>query len=189
MISMKNIPDSLLSIIRERFEREKNVRDLRILQQLSMRKGNLRRSMEISEEIEALFADVVRLYIEEAEKKQVIFDTETNDLPQEDKEKMLEQLLTLFMCCDIIESSIIGVNDVLHKTKKDLNISAFDDISQAMQMAQEKLKYLSKNGDYMSDSTWGNQCDNMYEMMQNKAKAIIRKRKEKGDEWGKNTRS
>ena len=39
----------------------------------------------------------------------------------------------------------------------------------------------------MSDLTWGERCDDMYEMIQNKAKSIIRKQRESKD-WGKNAK-
>jgi len=187
IINIKDVPDSLLLVIKERFEKDKRVRDLRIQQNLYLRRGLLQKSLEVAEEIDALYADVIRIYLEDADSQQVQFDTETMDIPREDKDRMLELLMVLFMCCDIIESSIQDVNDVLHRTKKDLTINTFDDINQALTMAKEKLKYLSKNSDYMKDLTWGNQCDNMYELMQNKSKSIIRKRKANEADWGKNT--
>lgn len=186
IINIKDVPDSLLNIIKERFESDARVRNLRIQQNLYLRRGAFEQAMQVAEQIDALYADVIRIYLEEADKQQVSFDTETMDIPQADKDRMMELLMVLFMCCDIIESAVIDVNDVLHRSKKELTINTFDDIYQAMTMAKEKLKYLSKNSDYMKDNTWGDQCDNMYELMQNKSKSIIRKRKERAGDWGKN---
>lgn len=185
-INIKDIPDSLLSLIKERFDNDARVQNLRIRQNLCLRNGKLQAAMQIAEEIEALYAEVVRIYLEEADKKQVSFDTDTMNLPQEDKDRMLELLMVLFMCCDIIECSVIDVNDVLHRTKKDLKITTFDDINNSMKMAEEKLKYLSKNSEYMNDNAWSDHCNNMYKLMQNKAKSIIRKYKENNGTWGNN---
>lgn len=185
-INIKDIPDSLLSLIKERFDNDARVQNLRIRQNLCLRNGQLQAAMQIAEEIEALYAEVVRIYLEEADKKQESFDTDTMNLPQADKDRMLELLMVLFMCCDIIECSVIDVNDVLHRTKKDLKITTFDDINNSMKMAEEKLKYLSKNSEYMNDNAWSDHCNNMYKLMQNKAKSIIRKYKENNGTWGNN---
>ena len=185
-INIKDIPDSLLSLIKVRFDNDARVQNLRIRQNLCLRNGKLQAAMQIAEEIESLYAEVVRIYLEEADKKQVSFDTDTMNLPQEDKDRMLELLMVLFMCCDIIECSVIDVNDVLHRTKKDLKITTFDDINNSMKMAEEKLKYLSKNSEYMNDNAWSDHCNNMYKLMQNKAKSIIRKYKENNGTWGNN---
>ena len=185
-IDIKDIPDSLLSLIKVRFDNDARVQNLRIRQNLCLRNGKLQAAMQIAEEIETLYAEVVRIYLEEADKKQVSFDTDTMNLPQADKDRMLELLMVLFMCCDIIECSVVDVNDVLHRTKKDLKITTFDDINNSMKMAEEKLKYLSKNSEYMNDNAWSDHCNNMYKLMQNKAKSIIRKYKENNGTWGNN---
>lgn len=185
-INIKDIPDSLLSLIKRRFDNDARVQNLRIRQNLCFRNGQLQAAMQIAEEIEVLYAEVVRIYLEEADKKQVSFDTDTMNLPQADKDRMLELLMVLFMCCDIIECSVVDVNDVLHRTKKDLKITTFDDINNSMKMAEEKLKYLSKNSEYMNDNAWSDHCNNMYKLMQNKARSIIRKYKENNGTWGNN---
>lgn len=188
MIDLKDIPDTMLSLIRERFETDERVRKLRILQDLHLRKGRYEQSFAIAGQIESLFADVVRMYIESADQQQVQFDTETMEMSRDDKDRMLQLLLVVFISCDIIESSIIDLNDTLHRTNKDVDITTFDDLSAALKMAKEKLKYLSKNSNYMEDLTWADGCDNMYRLMQNKAKAIIRKERTQKATWGDNVK-
>jgi hypothetical protein len=93
--------------------------------------------------------------------------------------------MVLFMCCDIIESATMDMNDILRRTEKDASITTFEDLRQTLLLAREKLKYLQDNGDYMKDLVWAEKCDNMYELMQSKAASIIRKRRESKN-WGKN---
>ena len=186
IINIKDLPDSLMELLKQRFEADPAVQNLRIQMNLLARKGHFEKAIELGEEINTLFAEAVRKYIHDAQIQQAKFDTELMDIPREDKDEMMQLLMVLFMACDIIESAVIDVNDVLHRTKPDLNIVTFNDIKQAMEMAREKLKYLQKNSNYMNDLTWGEQCDNMYLLMQNKAKSIIRKEKNNKD-WGKNT--
>lgn len=86
----------------------------------------------------------------------------------------------------MIESAVIDMDDILHKYDKNLHMEMFNDIRQVMNMSKEKLKYLQENSGYMKDLVWGEKCDNMYEMIQNKASAIMRKRKTDPN-YGKNT--
>ena len=113
------------------------------------------------------------------------FSSESEDVPLSDKEEMMEKLTVVFMACDIIESAVVDINDILHRTKPDVNITAFNDIRQLSEMVSEKLRYLEKFGDITKDDIWADKCDNMYEMMTSKAKSIINKRKNSKD-WGKN---
>lgn len=102
----------------------------------------------------------------------------------EDKEELMRRLLVCFMCADMIESSVIKMNVLLHKYDKNMYMEMFDDIREVMKLSQQKLKYLQENSGYMKDLAWADNCDNMYEMMLNKAGAIMRKRKNDPN-WGK----
>ena len=59
-----------------------------------------------------------------------------------------------------------------------------DDLKELSEMIQAKMKYWGENSQYLNDNEWGARVDDMYQMMKNKAKSIIRKRK--SDSWGKN---
>ena len=106
------------------------------------------------------------------------------DIPNEDKEEISILNVTLFIAIDIVESCLIDINDVLHRTDKTLNYEMHDDLKELSEMVRIKMKYWGENSQYLEDAEWGNRCDDMFEMMKNKAKAIIRKRK--SDQWGKN---
>ena len=88
------------------------------------------------------------------------------------------------MAIDIAESCLIDINDVLHRTDKTLNYEMHDDLKELSELIQAKMKYWSENSQYLNDNEWGVRVDNMYQMMKNKAKSIISKRK--SDSWGKN---
>ena len=75
-------------------------------------------------------------------------------------------------------------NDVLKRVDDTLVMEQFDDIRNLSKSAKEKLRFLSKNSKLMKDLAWAYKCDDMYDMMKNKAKSILRKRASK--DWGKN---
>ena len=183
---VSDIPQELMSKIRESFESEPKVRELRVQQQMLMRTGKHMEALDLAKQIDVLFNQVVYEYIAENERQVEKVDISKIDMPLKDKEEMMKLLLVCFMCADIIKSAVQDMDSILHRYDKNMYMEMFDDIKQVMSMSEEKLRYLQKNSGYLKDLIWGEKCDDMYEMIKSKAGAIMRKRKN-DQTWGKNT--
>ena len=185
-MNVNEIPKELLDKIRLGFDTNKDVMLLRTAQQEAQRVGNFQKALNIAKLIDNLWTICLDNYMRKmgAQGKQI--SLKASNLPEQDKDELLNRVMVLFMCCDIVESATIDMNDILRRTEKDASITTFEDLRQILSLAKEKLKYLQDTGDYMKDLVWADNCDNMYEMMINKAASIIRKRRESKD-WGKNT--
>ena len=186
-MNINDLPQGLLSRIREQFYATPKVRQMEVTRQMYIRNGNLTAALAMAHDIESLYNKCVFEYMEENRQKVEQVELASADIPVEDKEELMRRMLVCFMCADMIESSVIKMNDILHKYDKDMCIEMFDDIRSMMKMSEEKLKYLQENSGYMKDLVWADNCDNMYEMMLNKAGAIMRKRKN-DENWGKGKR-
>jgi len=186
-MNVNDLPQGLLSKIREQFYATPKVRQMEVTRQMYIRNGNLTAALAMAQDIESLYNKCVFEYMEENRQKVEQVELASADIPVEDKEELMRRMLVCFMCADMIESSVIKMNDILHKYDKDMCIEMFDDIRSMMKMSEEKLKYLQENSGYMKDLVWADNCDNMYEMMLNKAGAIMRKRKN-DENWGKGKR-
>lgn len=186
-MNVNDLPQGLLSKIREQFYATPKVRQMEVTRQMYIRNGNLTAALAMAQDIESLYNKCVFEYMEENRQKVEQVELASADIPVEDKEELMRRMLVCFMCADMIESSVIKMNDILHKYDKDMCIEMFDDIRSMMKMSEEKLKYLQENSGYMKDLAWADNCDNMYEMMLNKAGAIMRKRKN-DENWGKGKR-
>ena len=182
---VSDIPQELMSKIRESFESEPKIRELRVQQQMLMRTGKYDAALALAKQIDVLFNRVVFEYLENARNEVEQVEVATLDMPIKDKEELMKRLLVCFMCADIIESSVIDMDDILHRYDKNTYMEMFDDIRQVMSMAKAKLRYLQQNSGYLKDLVWGEKCDNMYDMMLSKAGAIMRKMKEDPN-YGKN---
>lgn len=134
--------------------------------------------------LRGLFSKVVYEYLKEANEEAERIDIGTLNISKEDKAEINTLIVTLFMACDIIESATMDFNDVLKRVDDTLVMEQFDDIRNLSKSAKEKLRFLSKSSKLMKDLEWAYKCDDMYEMMKNKAKSILRKRASK--DWGKN---
>lgn len=183
MVDVKDLPQELLDSIRERFDADSRVMELRERKRILQGSGNFVLALEIGKRIDALFDKTVEIYVDSMREEAVDFGKETSDIPQADKDALIDKLMVLFMCCDIIESAVMDFNSILHKSKPDCDVTSFGDMVKLSKMARTKMRYLEKNSEYLGDVTWGERCDDMYEMMCNKARSIVRKRKEK--DWGK----
>ena len=178
MLSVKDIPDSMMANIREAFELDPQVHTMRVQRDLLMKQGKLSAALEMGKQIEYLYAKVVQAYIEETEQEADKIQIAKCGIPDADMERINELVVTIFMCCDIIESCIMDTNSILHRTDKDLSFAMFNGFSQLAKMVKDKIKFLQDNSGYAKELVWADKCDNMYEMMQSKARSIIRKRKE-----------
>jgi hypothetical protein len=185
MNSVNDIPQELMSKLRQSFDADVKVRELRVRQQMMLRSGNYREALEVAQGIESLFNRVVFEYLEDAKEEVEQVEIAKTDMPLEDKEDLMRHLLVCFMCADIIKSSVMDMDSILHRYDKNMYMEMFNDIRQVMEMSEQKLSYLQKNSGYLKDLVWGEKCDNMYDMMLSKAGSIMRKRKNE-EEWGKN---
>lgn len=185
-MNVSDIPSDLMRKIRESFEAEPKVREMRVQQQMFMRTGKYKTALALAQDLDALFNKVVYEYIEENKQQVEQVDIATMKMPTKDKEGLMKLLLVCFMCADIIKSSVQDMDTLLHKYDKTMYMEMFNDIRQVMDLSEQKLQYLQDNSGYLKDLVWGEKCDDMYEMLQNKAGAIMRKRKDDPN-WGKNT--
>ena len=185
-MNVSDIPSGLMRKIREQFEAEPKVREMRVQQQIFMRTGKYKTALALAQDLEALFNKVVYEYIEENKQQVEQVDIATLDMPTDDKEELMKLLLVCFMCSDIIKSSIQDMDTILHRYDKTMHMEMFNDIRQVMEMSEQKLQYLQDNSGYLKDLIWGEKCDDMYSLMCNKAKSIMNKRKNDPN-WGKNT--
>ena len=186
VMNVNDLPQELLSRIREQFYATPKIRQMEVTRQMYLRNANFKSALALARDIEALYNKCVYEYMKENGEQVEKIDIATMEMPKEDKEDIMRHFLACFMCADIIKSSIQDMDTLLHKYDKDLRMELFNDIKQVMEMCEQKLSFLQQNSDYLKDLVWGEKCDDMYEMILSKAGAIMRKRK-KGDDWGKNT--
>lgn len=184
-MNVNEIPKELMDKIRIGFETNRDVVLLRTAQQEAERVGNFRKALNVAQQIDNLWTICLDNYMRKMEAQGKQISLKASDLPEKDKDELLNRVMVLFMCCDIIESASNDMNDILKRTHKDVSITTFEDLRQTLSLAKEKLKYLKDTGDYMKDLVWADNCDNMYDMICSKAASIIRKRRESKN-WGKN---
>lgn len=169
-----DIPSPLMAKIKEQFENDARIRDMRIKQSALQRAHDYVGALTMGKNISFLFSAVIKNYIDEMEKDVEHIDINTLKLSAQQQKKLMEITITMFMACDMIETAIIDFNDEIKKTDPALEFNMFDDIRELNSKVKVKLEYLRKNSSYMKDLTWADECDNMYSMLRNKARKIVK---------------
>lgn len=184
-MNVNEIPSDIMRMMRERFEAQPKIKQLRVHEQMLKETGKFKEALAVAQQMDVLFNGVVYEYMSDAQKEAKRIDIADLDMPIEDKNDMLQLLLVCYMCSDIVETAIMDIDSVLHKHDKTLRMDMFDDVKEMMKMSKAKLKWLQENSGYMKDLVWADNCDNMYKMLRSKAGAIMRKRRDDPN-WGKN---
>lgn len=175
-IQMKDVPQELLQAIREQFEADERIRNLRIKQNLAQRNGNILLALNIGKSIESLYSLAVQKYLEETESEYTNIDLKAADLPEQDRDELVEIIVTLFLAADIIDTAAMDFNDVLHRSDKDLDMIQFDDMRKLAKEAKSKMEYFAKHSNYLQDIAFGDKSDNMYQLLRNKARSLMRRK-------------
>lgn len=87
---MKDVPQELLDAIRQQFEADPRIRQMRIQQNLAQRQHNFSKALAIGKKIEHLYGLAVQAYLEETEKQYSDIDLKAADLPAQDRDELVE---------------------------------------------------------------------------------------------------
>jgi len=162
---------------RDYFENDPKIRQLTNRANSLQQQGHFREAMQVRQYKETLFSRVIVEYEQQIEQQVEEVKLSTVDIPQGDLEEIERLMVTLFMAIDIMDSCLMDINDALHRTDMALSFEKMDDLHEMAQMCREQLTQFSAKQNYHKYEHWGDITDNMYEMMQRKAKSIIRKTK------------
>ena len=162
----------------EIIESRPDIRKLRGKYEEYMHKHQFVQALEMKKKMDMLYQGAYRDFLKHAEEEAKQIDIRQSDIPIELQEELRVLYVTAFMACDLIESCVLDMNDAIKKFNKQYSIELFDDLKAMVVKAKEKMAFLQKNSGYLDNMIWGENCDNMYDMAKNKAKAIIRKNRE-----------
>lgn len=170
--------------LRKRFEEREDIIGLRIKERGSFQSGNYLLSANLSCKIKSLWEEYFAEYLKNVEKDVRQMTFEKAGVPESDMPLINELLVTMFMAAEIIDGAVVDLNDVLHRTDRELSFEMYDDFRGFSKSIKEKLDFFNKNTSYNKDLFWIDKCEDMYALIRNKARSIIRKRSSDG--WGRN---
>ena len=113
------------------------------------------------------------IFIRDYEIKSRNVDLKDVPMPDNIRQRINMLYIVTYMACDIIESSVMDLNDTLHKFDTTLTVEQFNELVKLSKDVKKKLNYLQRTDNYMNMDAWGDRCDKVYEFMQQKAQVII----------------
>lgn len=172
------LTDELIEQCRVAFESDPTIRELNIKHERLRRSGRFEEAMRLTEKKKELFDKVLAAYEEQLAAEVEKMTLTAADLPREDVKQLECIIITIEMAIDILDSCLMDANDIIHRTHKDFSLEQWDNLHELSQVCREQIKEFGNTQKFLSYGIWGDIVDNMYSMMQNKAKAIIKKTNE-----------
>lgn len=115
---------------------------------------------------------VAAVYINE----QIRVDTLTKTMSEQDRIKMNTLAHSLMMMADVIEVSISELNGILKKYFNNMTIVSFDKLKELSEESKRLIAYFDETTkEEYNTNLFGSSCDNLYEMIYNKAKSYCTK--------------
>ena len=147
-------------------------------------------ALETRKEIDKKWEHTKKVYLDSVQPKYNETVNETIKLsklglPEDKLQALIENMITIFMACDIIDTAYFNANEILRNHDPNASLDNFNDLKNTIDSVQSHLKFLQSETGYMDDLAWGEGCDKHYEMIKNKARSIIKK-KDDVSRWGKN---
>lgn len=185
MITWEGLPIEERMALRKAFEANKDVIRMEQASMAYQRARNYIKALEMKKEIDKQWEYVKQVHLENHMKTvNEAVKLSSLGLPDEINQIVIENILIIFMACDLIETAYMNANEAIKKVDQNYSIDNFLDLTSLVSKVKNNLKFLQSETGYMDDLAWGEGCDKQYEMIRNKARSIMKK-KNMGD-WGKN---
>ena len=171
MNDISQIPEDVKNVLREEFDKDPKICQMRIQVQTAQQRG----ALLLNKKIESLYDNVLYNYLTNLNKTDVKDKLSNLGLSNEAIKEVMIYVLTAFMSMDILNSCILDANDVIHRTNKDWSLEMFDEIKKLCTLVRAKMQNLFTNTRYLDDDIWGDIVDDMYTMAHNKSQSIFNK--------------
>lgn len=147
-------------------------------------RGQYIQAMQMRAKIEDVKARVFDKFVARLDRTAERVNLYDTKMTPAQRETMNTLCVTLFMACDIIDSAVVDMKETIKAVDAKMEFILFDDIKQVIEQARAKIQLMNSASDVAQNVIWGDTADNMYEMIQNKARSVIRKRDAAGKHWG-----
>lgn len=128
-----------------------------------------------------MFKEFIRNLDRSAERVN-LYDTK---MTKEQRDEMNTLCVTMFMAADIIDTAVVKMKNVVREIDPKMELVMFDDLKAVIDKARKTVKFMNSASDVAQNVVWEDTSDNMFEMIKNKARSIVRKRDAAGKEWTK----
>jgi len=186
MMTWEQVPPQEQQELRLAFINDPSIKKLDQLATQLQRNRDFIGALNLKKEIEAQWEYVKQTHLKSYDNTvQETVKLSKIGLPEDKLQSLIENMLTIFMACDIIETAHMNANEILKSHDNNYSLDNFNDLISFINRIKAHLKFLQSETGYMDDLAWGDGCDKQYEMIRNKARSIMKK-KDDIKRWGQN---
>lgn len=178
-----NISKASLQVIRNAFAKQPAIIKLADeIYQLRQR-GQFIEALKKCELMESKFEQFGEKYIDKVRNTAEQVPLHKLGFREDDSLSIYSLLIAVYMSLDVIDTAIKDIDEILQKKDPTLRFEIFKNLQELRSMNQIHLETIQSSA-YVNDLAWGDSCDEMYSMLVNKAKKLLKKKGDKS--WGKN---
>ena len=133
-------------------------------------------SANIQKKMKEIEQRAIDAYKKEFEGELKLVSELVQDMSQEDRDNMNYYGNMLIMMCDVIETTIVEMNQLLKKYHPSYSITTFDKVNELAQEAHARVSMLSVyNEDEFYTNHYGDTADKLFKLCYNQVKSFISK--------------
>lgn len=159
---------------RKAFEEQPKVREMRLQVQALQKSLQYIPALKLAQRIDEIELKAATNLLRETQEQGRKVSLISQKLPSEDLEKIVDMSIGIDVCCDIIETYCMDINDLLRKTDKDLSYEEMLGTVALLKKVRERLSFLAKHSRYRDFEPWGDECDKAAKYVLGKVKVIKR---------------
>ena len=179
ILELCNGNEEWLKSYEQEFFKDKGIMDIQSKITNLQRSGRIVNAMQLQQRLLKIEYDNVKLFIAENAKRAERVKLAHMGFKPEEREKIALLCVSIAMCADFVESYSMDVDSIIKRYEPDTAFLTFQPFRDVLGKARETLKWLSTNTDLYQYESWGNECDDLIQMIQNKAKKLIKKSNER----------
>lgn len=138
------------------------------------KQGLIVQAMQRQQELMAKELHIIRRFKEENLKRAEKVQVASLSLTPEENEKMAKLCVSIAICADLVESYSMDIDSIIKRHEPETNFMTFQPFRDCLSKARETLKWLRENTDLYQYESWGNHCDDLQDMVKNKAGKLLR---------------
>lgn len=124
----------------------------------SERSHNYFNIIKYKKQIEEEIVRMIKRYVERNKERQERIDLSVMTLSEEEKQTLSEQTISICMCCDMIESFCMKIEEIFSK-HDDLKLIHFIGLKKLISESRNHLRWLQKETELRDYENWGDACD------------------------------
>ncbi len=167
----ESLPDNIKRDFDETFESNYKVKELRKKIELLKKTNNYVALLQCYKTLDAARQNAQRKLLAEKSSKIPLKDL---GLSIESLDKISVMAIAIYMACDIIDFFAMDVDSELKKKDKNARFEMFDPIRKVGEEAKQNLRYLFGNTSMYDSDDFNINCDDMRQMLWNKATKVFR---------------